>query len=168
MRMKRAPYGSWASRISAAQLAQSSVALGDLRVLDGIPYWVESRPAEAGRYVIVTPNGNGSIRELTPPSFGSRTRVNEYGGAPYVVTRDALYFSNWADQRIHVQRGTRCPCRSRRRDIDTPTASRILRRLSVLSFARTETRPSSSRCRRPPATPARCCSAAPISSPSLA
>jgi dipeptidyl aminopeptidase/acylaminoacyl peptidase len=106
---KRAPYGSWASRISAAQLAQSSVALGDLRIVDGTPYWVESRPAEAGRYVIVTPNGRGSIRELTPPSFGSRTRVNEYGGAPYVATANALYFSNWADQRIHVQRGTEMP-----------------------------------------------------------
>jgi dipeptidyl aminopeptidase/acylaminoacyl peptidase len=106
---KRAPYGSWASRISAAQLAQSSVALGDLRIVDGTPYWVESRPAEGGRYVIVTPNGKGSIRELTPPSFGSRTRVNEYGGAPYVATANALYFSNWADQRIHVQRGTGMP-----------------------------------------------------------
>jgi dipeptidyl aminopeptidase/acylaminoacyl peptidase len=107
--MKRAPYGSWASPISAAQLAEASVALGDLRVCNGRPYWTESRPAEAGRYVIVTPNGKGSIRELTPPSFGSRTRVNEYGGASYVVTDDAIYFSNWADQRLHVQRGNSKP-----------------------------------------------------------
>jgi dipeptidyl aminopeptidase/acylaminoacyl peptidase len=106
---RRAPYGSWASRISAAQLAHSSVVLGDLRVVAGIPYWTESRPAEAGRHVIVTPNGKGGIRELTPPSFGSRTRVNEYGGASYVATRDALYFSNWADQRIYVQRGAEMP-----------------------------------------------------------
>jgi dipeptidyl aminopeptidase/acylaminoacyl peptidase len=107
--MKRAPYGSWASPISAAQLAEASVALSDLRVCGGKPYWTESRPAEAGRYVIVTPNGKGGIRELTPPSFGSRTRVNEYGGASYVVTDDALYFANWADQRLHVQRGNSRP-----------------------------------------------------------
>jgi dipeptidyl aminopeptidase/acylaminoacyl peptidase len=107
--VKRAPYGSWVSRISAAQLAQSSIALGDLRIVDGVPFWTESRPAEAGRYVIVTPNGKGGIRELTPPSFGSRTRVNEYGGAAYVATSNALYFSNWADQRIHVQHVTGIP-----------------------------------------------------------
>ena len=107
--MKRAPYGSWASPISAAQLAQAAVAIGDLRVASGKPYWTESRPAEAGRHVIVTPNGKGSITELTPPTFGSRTRVNEYGGASFVATAGALYFSNWEDQRVHVQRGAERP-----------------------------------------------------------
>src|SRR5690606_15870983 len=101
--VNRAPYGSWASPISAAQLAQASVVLSDLRVVDGRPYWTESRPLEGGRHVIVTVSRRGGIQELTPRGFSSRTRVHEYGGASFTATRAALYFANFRDQRLYVQ-----------------------------------------------------------------
>jgi dipeptidyl aminopeptidase/acylaminoacyl peptidase len=65
---------------------------------------VESRPAEGGRYVIATVAAGGGMTELTPPGFNVRTRVHEYGGTPYILSGDAIYFSNWADQRVYVQR----------------------------------------------------------------
>ncbi|MBX5460076.1 MAG: S9 family peptidase [Steroidobacteraceae bacterium] len=101
--MQTLPYGTWPAPISAADLARSSITLGYVRTLDGVPYWVESRPDQGGRYVIVTPGEHGKISELTPNGFNARTRVHEYGGLPYAVARDAIYFSNFADQRLYVQ-----------------------------------------------------------------
>ena len=56
--MERSPYGTWRSVISAADLARSAVSLGYVQVAGGAPYWLESRPAEGGRYVIVTTAAN--------------------------------------------------------------------------------------------------------------
>jgi len=101
--MQTLPYGTWPSPISAADLARSSITLGYVRTLNGVPYWLESRPDQGGRYVIVTPGANGKLAELTPVGFNVRTRVHEYGGLPYAVAPDAIYFSNFADQRLYVQ-----------------------------------------------------------------
>ena len=98
-----APYGAWASPISAASLAQGAIGLGDLRAVDGRLYWLESRPAEGGRMVAVTGDAAG-CRTLTPAGFNVRTRVHEYGGASYCVSGDTLYFANFADQRLYAQR----------------------------------------------------------------
>jgi len=102
--MERSPYGTWRSVISAADLARSAVSLGYVQVAGGAPYWLESRPAEGGRYVIVTTAANGQVTELTPTGFNVRTRVHEYGGAAYALSRGAIYFSNFSDQRLYVQR----------------------------------------------------------------
>ena len=107
--MKQAPYGTWRSPISAADLARSAISLNYLQVAGGVPHWVESRPAEGGRYVIVAPAANGEVKELTPPGFNVRTRVHEYGGTPYTLSRGAIYFSNFSDQRLHVQRPGQAP-----------------------------------------------------------
>lgn len=102
--MQVLPYGTWPSPIAAADLARSSISITYVRALEGVPYWLESRPAENGRYVIVTTSADGSITELTPSAFNARTRVHEYGGVPYTLGRDAIYFSNFSDQRLYAQR----------------------------------------------------------------
>ncbi|HLZ74212.1 MAG TPA: prolyl oligopeptidase family serine peptidase [Phenylobacterium sp.] len=102
------PYGAWASPISAARLAQGAVTLADLRVFGGLPYWLESRPAEGGRLVVMTADAAG-VRQLTPDGFNARTRVHEYGGAPYAVGPEGLWFSNYADQRLYLQAGLAAP-----------------------------------------------------------
>ena len=48
--MKTAPFGSWASPISAQRLASNSIGLADLRVHAGVVYWRESRPNDGGRF----------------------------------------------------------------------------------------------------------------------
>jgi dipeptidyl aminopeptidase/acylaminoacyl peptidase len=107
--MQQAPYGTWRSPLPASDVARSAIALNYLQVVEGIPYWVESRPEERGRSVLVTAATNCSIRELTPVGFNVRSRVHEYGGTPYAVTRTAIYFSNYMDQRVYVQRGSETP-----------------------------------------------------------
>jgi len=102
--MKQAPYGTWHSPLAAADLARSAISLNYVEVSEGVPYWVESRPAEGGRSVVVTSAANGAVREVTPTGFNVRTRVHEYGGTPYVMSRDTVYFSNFTDQRLYAQR----------------------------------------------------------------
>jgi dipeptidyl aminopeptidase/acylaminoacyl peptidase len=107
--MKPAPFGTWRSPIAAADLARSAISLNYVQVGSGVPYWVESRPTESGRYVIVTLGADGRIVERTPAGFNARTRVHEYGGRPYALGRGEIYFTNFADQRLYVQRANTSP-----------------------------------------------------------
>ncbi len=97
-----APYGTWASPISAESLAKGAIGVSDLRTEGGRLFWLENRPDQAGRMVAMTGDAGG-VRELTPEGFSVRTRVHEYGGAAYVVVGETLYFSNFTDQRLYAQ-----------------------------------------------------------------
>ena len=97
-----APYGSWPSPISAANLTQAGVSMSDLRVFRGKVYWRESRPQEGGRQVLMRLR-DGEIDQLTPADFNVRTRVHEYGGNAYVVYDGGIVFANFADQRLYFQ-----------------------------------------------------------------
>lgn len=104
-----APYGSWKSPITANLIARGAVRLMQV-VLDGEDiYWLESRPAEAGRYVIVKRTPDGKISEITPAPFSARTTVHEYGGGDFAVSHGTVYFSNFTDQRLYVQRPDTAP-----------------------------------------------------------
>src|SRR6185295_16891880 len=93
-----APYGSWKSPITADLIVQGTVGLGQV-MLDGEDvYWIEARPAEKGRNVIVRRTPDGTITDVTPAPFNARTRVHEYGGGSYVASDGVVYFSNFADQ----------------------------------------------------------------------
>lgn len=61
-------------------------------------YWIESRPAEGGRSVLVR-LAEGETTELTAP-WSVRSRVHEYGGAPYLATQDAVFFVDDSGQRV--------------------------------------------------------------------
>ncbi|HEV3202661.1 MAG TPA: hypothetical protein VGZ73_32430, partial [Bryobacteraceae bacterium] len=75
--MKIAPYGSWKSPITSDLIVTKSIGLSEVRLDDGTVYWLESRPNEAGRYVVVGRLPGGAL-DLTPPPFNARTRVHEY------------------------------------------------------------------------------------------
>ena len=99
-----APYGSWKSPITSDLVASAAVGLGQFQLDGQDVYWLESRPREGGRNVLMRRAADGSISELTPPGFNVRTRVHEYGGGAFIVTGGAIYFSNFADQRLWRQR----------------------------------------------------------------
>ncbi|MEA2642648.1 MAG: hypothetical protein QOF51_4042 [Chloroflexota bacterium] len=95
-----APYGSWRSPISAALVASANVGLSQvMRDADQL-YWVEQRPAESGRNVVVRRSPDGATADVIPPPFNARTRVHEYGGGAYAVAEGVVYFANFADQRL--------------------------------------------------------------------
>ena len=42
---------------------------------------------------------------LTPSAYNSRTTVHEYGGGAFCVYDETVYFSNFADQHLYMQKG---------------------------------------------------------------
>ncbi len=95
------PYGSWKSPIEASLLASTGVSLSHVRVAGDNLYWIEGRPREAGRCVIVRRRSDGEIEDLLPEEFNSRTRVHEYGGASLLVHDGDIFFSHFSDQRLY-------------------------------------------------------------------
>ncbi|MDP9327930.1 MAG: S9 family peptidase [Actinomycetota bacterium] len=98
-----APYGTWSSPITPRMLASAAVGLSETAIDDGTIYWIEARPAEAGRMVVVRGDPFSSPTDVTPAGFNVRTKVHEYGGAGYCVHHGKVYFSNFDDQRLYRQ-----------------------------------------------------------------
>ncbi|MGH7047211.1 MAG: prolyl oligopeptidase family serine peptidase [Stellaceae bacterium] len=113
---RTAPYGSWSSPITSDLIVASSIGLGEIQLDGGDVYWLDSRPQEGGRSVLVRRAASGSIDDVTPPlpdgggpAFNVRTRVHEYGGGAYLIDHGVVYFSNDADQRLYCQTGKAAP-----------------------------------------------------------
>jgi dipeptidyl aminopeptidase/acylaminoacyl peptidase len=103
--MITAPYGSWQSPITGESVSTAKMNL-DSVVLDGEDtYWLESRPQEQGRMVIMRCDRQGQIQQVTPDGYNVRNRVHEYGGGAYTVQDGTIYFCNDADQCIYRQVG---------------------------------------------------------------
>ena len=101
--IKTASYGSWQSPITSELIVSETVRLSDI-VLEGRNvYWMEMRPSEGGRNVIVRRSPDGRITDITPADFNARTRVHEYGGRSFAVDGDDVYFANFSDQLIYLQ-----------------------------------------------------------------
>lgn len=100
---RQAPYGSWRSPISAALIARGATPLAMAEFDGSNVYWAEGRPTEGGRHVVVQAQPSGQPAALTPEGFNARTRVHEYGGGAWLVSRGTVYFSNYADQRLYRQ-----------------------------------------------------------------
>ena len=98
--VKLAEYGFWKSPFTSDSVVKESVRLGEPALDGGDIYWLEGRPAEKGRSVLVRRNPDGSCDDVSPAPFNVRTRVHEYGGGAYAVDRGTVFFSNFSDQRI--------------------------------------------------------------------
>ena len=98
-----APYGSWKSPVTTDLIVSGAVGLGQIAIDGDDVYWVEMRPADGGRMVIVRRTSDGATTDVTPPPFSARTRVHEYGGGAFLVHEGTVYFSNFADQRLYRQ-----------------------------------------------------------------
>jgi dipeptidyl aminopeptidase/acylaminoacyl peptidase len=102
-RQQTAPYGSWKSPIASDLIVSSAIGLGGVTRDRDLIYWVESRPQEGGRSVIIARSLDGSVTDITPNGFNVRTRVHEYGGGSYLIADGTIYFANFADQRLYKQ-----------------------------------------------------------------
>ena len=98
-----APYGYWRSPITSDLIVSETIGLGSITLDGNDVLWLETRPREAGRNVIVRRSADGQMLDVTPAPFSARTRVHEYGGSPFVVADGVVYFSNDADQRLYRQ-----------------------------------------------------------------
>lgn len=101
-RTETAPYGSWKSPISADLIVSGTVQLREISLAGEDTYWLEGRPSEGGRSVLVRRRSDGTTCEVTPPHMNVRTRVHEYGGGAYCLHGDTVIFSNFADNRLYT------------------------------------------------------------------
>ena len=99
----KCPYGSWKSPITSDLIVAGTIGIGDLLLDSERIYWIESRPSQKGRSVIVCRSPDGQIIDVTPAEYNARTRVHEYGGGAYIVSNGHIYFSNFSDQRLYHQ-----------------------------------------------------------------
>ncbi|HEV3331756.1 MAG TPA: prolyl oligopeptidase family serine peptidase [Bryobacteraceae bacterium] len=94
--MQSISYGSWKSPITSDLIVAKSIGLSEVRLDGNDTYWLELRPEEAGRSVVVRDGV-----DVTPPPFDVRTRVHEYGGGAWTVAEGVLFFSHDADRRLY-------------------------------------------------------------------
>jgi dipeptidyl aminopeptidase/acylaminoacyl peptidase len=100
--------GSWISPIDAA-----TVAAGAAPIAQAVPdaddvYWLAGRASENGRTTLLRLRC-GEVHEVTPAPFNVRTRVHEYGGGAYLASNGAVWFSNFADNRLYTAAGDAAP-----------------------------------------------------------
>jgi dipeptidyl aminopeptidase/acylaminoacyl peptidase len=107
--LKTAPYGSWKSPITSDLIVKESIGLGQVKMDQDDIYWIEMRPSEGGRQVIVRYSPDGVKADVTPTGFNARTRVHEYGGGDYLVHEGVVYFSNFTDQQLYRQAQNSAP-----------------------------------------------------------
>ncbi len=98
-----APYGSWRSPISPADVARGGRRLGGATLAaDGAVWWAEGRPAEGGRSALMRRPASGEPEEVTPAGANVRTRVHEYGGGAWkLLGPELVVYTDFADQRLY-------------------------------------------------------------------
>jgi len=102
------PYGSWASPVTARFITTSGVRLGSPALdSDDRLYWLEGRPQEGGRQVVVryAPDAEGASErgaiDVTPKETNVRTRVHEYGGGAHTLhPAGGIIYSDFKSQRL--------------------------------------------------------------------
>lgn len=97
------PFGSWKSPITSELIVSQTVGLGSVMVEQGNVYWLEKRPQEQGRSLVVGFFPQRDNKNITPFPYSVRSKVHEYGGGAFTVEGDTVYFSNYQDGRIYQQ-----------------------------------------------------------------
>ena len=100
MARETAPFGSWSSPITPSMITSTGISVSQIATDDASLYWLENRPLEDGRGVVVR-RRQGTIEDLTPAAFNVRTRAHEYGGGSFWVHGGSLFFANFGDQRLY-------------------------------------------------------------------
>ena len=95
--------GAWPSPLTPEAMAAGSVAPAFAAMARGRVHWVEGRPAERGRSVLLTHDESGGVVEVLGAQADVRSRVHEYGGLPWAAVGDALVWAQFDDQRLRVQ-----------------------------------------------------------------
>src|SRR5260370_40018804 len=100
---KTAPYGSWKSPITSDLIVRESIGLGQVKMDGNDIYWIEMRPSEGGRQVVVRRTTADQNVDVSPRKFNARTRVHEYGGGDYGGHDGEGYSSDFYGQEVYCQ-----------------------------------------------------------------
>ncbi|MQG08802.1 MAG: S9 family peptidase, partial [SAR202 cluster bacterium] len=98
---KYSQYGSWESIFTPEKIIEGGLRFNEIRIDNHDIYFLEGRPSESGRSVIIKHNQDGTTTDIIPKNFNSRNAVHEYGGGSFVVRDEIVFFTNWEDQLIY-------------------------------------------------------------------
>jgi dipeptidyl aminopeptidase/acylaminoacyl peptidase len=76
------------------------VRFSDIQFDNGTIFWLEGRPTEGGRSVLVRRQADGTLDEPLANEINVRTMVHEYGGGAYAARHGHVVYSDFADQRL--------------------------------------------------------------------
>ncbi|MET1232191.1 MAG: S9 family peptidase, partial [Candidatus Limnocylindrales bacterium] len=96
-----APYGSWRSTITIEALLVDRIIAREPRIDGQTIAWLEMRPSEQGRSVVVRALPDGGVEDLTPAGSDVHDGVHEYGGGAWALHDGVVYFSERSDDRLH-------------------------------------------------------------------
>lgn len=93
-------FASSSSAISSELIVSDSISIDEPKLTEKFVYYIERRPQEAGRCVIVRV-GNNTSTDILPAPYSARSRVHEYGGGSYCIGKQQIFFINDSDQDIY-------------------------------------------------------------------
>jgi dipeptidyl aminopeptidase/acylaminoacyl peptidase len=96
-----APYGSWRSPITVEALLVDRIIAREPRLNGETIAWLESRPSEQGRSVVVRATEGGGVEELTPAGSDVHDGVHEYGGGAWAIHDGVVTYSERSDDRLY-------------------------------------------------------------------
>src|SRR5580704_4763253 len=95
-------FGWWPSPWPASMVAAGKVGRSGLQAEGADVYWIESRPDDGGRQVVVGVAGGQPPVDVSPAGVSVGSRVHEYGGGAATVDGGALFYVNQDDQRWYL------------------------------------------------------------------
>lgn len=98
--MNTYPYGHWPSPITPELLTAQGVRISDPQAVGDRLYWLETRPQEKGRNVLVF-ESEGKRSDMFAAPLSIRTRAQEYGGSSYLATDGCIFYVQDSDQRVY-------------------------------------------------------------------
>jgi len=108
----QAPFGTWDSPLQVADVAAQRVSRYALASDGEALLWLEGRPEEAGRVVLVRAALGAEPGVVSPPGSSIRSRVHEYGGGAWcLVARSdggpSFAYVEERSQRVHLMSAER-------------------------------------------------------------
>ena len=97
---RTAPYGEWESPLDAAALAEGAHLPAEAGYVNGVAWWSEAIAAERA-VSLFRVGADGEPERLLPAPWNVRSRVHEYGGGAWTVADGAVWFTDFADQRLY-------------------------------------------------------------------
>ncbi|MGH8495460.1 MAG: S9 family peptidase [Gammaproteobacteria bacterium] len=111
MTAAKTPYGRWTSPITSESVASEALRFAQPSMGGTTAFWIETRPAEGGRSVLMRQRDASAAEDLTPLPMSVRSRANEYGGGAYAVLGDSIWFVNDEDQQVYHLGASGAPVR---------------------------------------------------------
>jgi dipeptidyl aminopeptidase/acylaminoacyl peptidase len=102
-------YGLWPSPIDAEQVARQATAYDAVHTSGEAVYWLETRPSQDGRAVVVRWTEDTGAADAVPAGFDVGSRVHEYGGGAYLPAGRTLFACSRGDQCLYRMDGQRDP-----------------------------------------------------------